>query len=217
MKLQEIKLSTNDINATASFYKEVLQLEPIFNVDYSISIEAGRSVLTFIQNDDIETPVYHFAFNIPQNQLEQAIEWAKGRVELLRLPENKVIADFENWNAKAIYFLDNNGNILEFIARYDLRNKSDQTFSTQAIECISEIGVATDQVSELADQLIAAYDLPVFAKQPRDEKFTALGDDEGLLILAEFGRNWFPTQIPADSFPMEIVIDDKYGKKVLSL
>eukprot|EP01133_Synstelium_polycarpum_P012536 gene12536-14715_t len=206
MDIQEIKIETKALEATLSFYTELLGLELLYKSKERICISAGTSVLTFIKSKGPEHPVYHIAFNIPPGQLQQSIDWLHGKADLLPVTESNVVAAFENWNANAVYFLDNNGNLLEFIARHDLSVASDEPFSGHSILCISEIGVVTEQVPQLANRLMSTYGLPVFSKQPRADNFTALGDDSGLLILVENRRNWFPTKIPAEKFPLSILI-----------
>ena len=56
----------------------------------------------------------------------EAFAWANKKVELIPITPTSNIADFKNWNAKAFYFYDNNQNIVEFIARFDLDNNSDR-------------------------------------------------------------------------------------------
>jgi catechol-2,3-dioxygenase len=205
MKINEIKLATNDLNQTVSFYTQTLGLTTAKQTDKHVSLHAGTSILTFTQDNTCTTPIYHFAFNIPHNQLPDAIKWLEKRTPILPVTAESNIAEFSTWNANAIYFTDNNGNLLEFIARHDLNNNSNTPFSAASIQCISEIGIAVPNVPAYTAQLNLNY----FAKQPPQEKFAALGDDEGLLIIAEENRNWFPTNIPAGRFPLEIHFDDK--------
>lgn len=206
MKIKEIKLATNDLSQTVSFYTQTLGLTILQQTDKDVRLIAGASILTFTQNSTTTKPIYHFAFNIPHNQLAEATDWLLGQnIPLLPVTPDTNIADFSNWNANAIYFHDNNGNLLEFIARHDLNNNSNTPFSAASIQCISEIGLAVPNVPAYTAQL----DVTFYTKQPPLEKFAALGDDEGLLIIAEEKRNWFPTNIPAEQFPLEVHYDDK--------
>lgn len=203
MNIKEISIYTNDIVQTTAFYTTKLQLPILRQSSNSISFQAGTSVLTFEQQTAITHPVYHFAFNITPDLLEEAIAWLQQITTLLPVTADSHIATFDNWNAHAVYFFDNNGNLLELIARHDLPKEA----NTLTIINISEIGIAAAAVPAYADQLISTWHLPVFAKQPRMEAFTALGDDNGLLIIAAQGRNWFPTQIPAQPFPATVTIE----------
>jgi catechol-2,3-dioxygenase len=162
------------------------------------------------------TPVYHFAFNIPPDKFGQALAWMESKVELLDITPGIKIADFVNWNAKSIYFNDNNGNILEFIARYDLAgNGQASVFSAESIISISEIGIASDNVTLECDELMAAYDIPLFTRQPRQNNFTVLGDDHGLLIFSSKDRNWYPTQTRAQRYPVKLIIASNGKESVI--
>ena len=198
MKLEHLQLQTNNLKNTARFYQEILGLSIVENDSKSISIQTGNSVLKFIENNDFNS-IYHFAFNIPENKLEEAITWTKNKINLLVIEDKNVIARFENWNANAVYFYDNNGNLLEFIARHDLDNSQLTPFDSESILNISEIGIVSEPPLDLANQLIEKHGLELFAKNPNSELFSAVGNDEGLLIIVKPKRNWYPTQIPAES------------------
>lgn len=208
MKLQHLQIQTNNIQKTAAFYQDVLNLSILEKKSNSVTIQAGTSVLEFIENQQFDS-VYHFAFNIPQNKLEEAIKWTSDKLDLIVIEDATVIANFENWNANAVYFYDNNGNILEFIVRYDLNNAQTEPFSSQSILNISEIGIVNENPLILANQLITQHNLEFFSKNDNSELFTALGDDEGLLIIVRPHRNWYPTQIPSESNTTEVRIENK--------
>lgn len=207
MKINEIVLVTNSITDTIAFYTEVLQLKVTGQTETGVSFGAGSTVLGFREDLVTPDPVYHFAFNIPHNQLAAAMAWLSVRVELLPVNAAGNIAEFSNWRADAVYFKDNNGNLLEFIARHDLDNAREVPFSAEDILCISEIGIAVDSVPAFLEEVVKAHGFDIYAKQAPMEKFAALGDDEGLLIVAETHRNWFPTSIPAGKFPVKVVAD----------
>lgn len=207
MKLQHLQIQTNNIQETAAFYQNVLSLPILEKDSRSVTIQAGESVLQFIENLQLDS-IYHFAFNIPQNKLEEAIKWTKDKLDLIVIEDATVIANFENWNANAVYFYDNNGNILEYIVRYDLNNAQTEPFSSQSILNISEIGIVNENPLVLANQLITQHNLEFFSKNDNSELFAALGDDEGLLIMVRPGRNWYPTQIPSDSNTTEVRLEN---------
>jgi hypothetical protein len=139
--------------------------------------------------------IYHFAFNIPNNQVKEGLAWAAERFKMISLPDGKPIAGFDNWHASAFYFYDHEGNILEFLARHDLPNASDQQFSETSILGISEIAVVTDDVRSFCRKMRSETSIPDFAKQPPHDNFSVLGNDEGLIIVSETGRHWYPTEI----------------------
>ena len=117
MKIQELTLKTNKLSETKEFYGKIIGFEIINETGTSISFAIGTSILIFELLEGNENPKYHFAFNIPLNKIDDAINWILERTSLIST-ENSYITDFENWKAQAIYFFDNNRNILEFIWFY---------------------------------------------------------------------------------------------------
>lgn len=212
MKLEHIQIQTNNILETAAFYKDILELPIIEKTSQTVTIKAGDSILKFTENPDFNS-IYHFAFNIPENKLEEAIEWCKNKIDLLLIEDQRVIANFETWNSNAVYFYDNNGNLLEFIARHDLDNLQIKGFSSKSILNISEIGIVNENPMELGDQLVEDHDLAFFAKNFNSENFAAIGDDEGLLIIVKPYRNWYPTQTPSKSNKTEVRLENN-GTKI---
>ncbi|PIF70274.1 VOC family protein [Flavobacterium sp. 2] len=207
MKLEHIQLQTADIKQTALFYQDILGLPIIENNSEFVTIKAGNSTLKFVENSNFNS-IYHFAFNIPENKLDEAIEWCKAKVDLIVIEDQNVITNFENWNAHAVYFYDNNGNLLEFIARHDLNNFQTEEFSSKSILNISEIGIVNENPLELGNQLIAKHGLNFFTKNTNSEVFAAIGDDEGLLIMVRPNRNWYPTQTPSESNKTDIRLEN---------
>jgi len=206
MKIRQVKILSPNLIETEKFYAGILGFKPQEKTSSAISFAIGDSKLTFVKTA-IPKPVYHFAFNIPKNKLNEAEEWIAAKVSIIAF-ENKSIIDFPNWNAKSLYFFDTNGNILEFIARFDLENESDTAFGTSRILSISEIAFVTDNVKALAEKLISENDFSFFDKQTQRPDFSVIGEDHGLLILVDSQRNWFPTQIKAESFWMEVCLEN---------
>lgn len=206
MTILELELLSDDINETETFYNNSIGLKTISKDYSSISFAAGATKLTFRTSRNLE-PEYHFAFDIPNNKLVEAFKWIEKKTEILEVIPPDKIADFYNWNAKSFYFYDNNGNVLEFIARYDLDNASDKSFDGTSILSVSEIGFVAKNVSDLSDEICEKYSLSIFSKQPKLNKFIVLGTDTGLFILVEENRNWYPTDKKAKSFWTKVFFD----------
>ncbi|HRI19649.1 MAG TPA: VOC family protein [Panacibacter sp.] len=192
MFITELQILTGNIQETEKFYSEVLGLFIVHKSSISISFLAGTSKLIFIETKE-QDPTYHFAFNIPCNKLNEAYNFISAQTEILPIKGTGNIADFKDWNAKAFYFHDNNNNILEFIARFDLGNETVEPFSGNGILSISEIGLVVNDVTSYCNQLIEKNKLTYFSKQPPSDNFTVTGDDNGLLIVVPNGRSWYPT------------------------
>ena len=204
MEILEIELLTDTLDETESFYNDVIGLKTISKTNSSISFTAGATKLTFRSSENLK-PVYHFAFDIPNNKLLEAFAWIEKKTEILEVVPPDKIADFYNWNAKSFYFYDTNGNILEFIARFSLENASEKPFDGLSILSVSEIGFVTKNVSQLSDEICKKYALSIFSKQPKLDKFIVLGTDTGLFILVEENRDWYPTHKKAKSFWTKVV------------
>jgi catechol-2,3-dioxygenase len=199
MKITALELHCESITSTLDFYKNIIGLPVLYHTEEKVVFAAGSTKLVFHKSFD-EKPVYHFAFNIPGNKFEEAFFWASSKFTLFNITPQTTIANFTGWNAKSLYFLDNNQNIIEFIARYDLRASSDKPFSGKSILSVSEIGLVVENVGAFCETLIRDFSLDYFAKQTPQADFAPLGNDEGLLIVVGNKRKWYPTDIRSSRF-----------------
>lgn len=206
MIIKELTLLTDNLIETEQFYTERLGLPMMHKEATAVTLAAGETLLRFKKSTGRHAR-YHFAFNIPYNAVLEAFAYMSSKLEMIPIAETTHIADFANWNAKAFYFYDNNGNIVEFIGRFDLGRHDPPTFTPSAIQSVSEIGLPVENVKEECEKLIARGGLAYFAKQPPCETFSVLGDDSGLLILVPIGRNWYPTaDMASEAHPVKMRI-----------
>jgi len=206
MRIKELLLLTNNISETKLFYNQIIGFKTIKETKKGISFTVGTSKLTFELTDLKHNPKYHFAFNIPANKIEEALEWISQKTNLI-FAENSYITEFDNWRAKAIYFFDNNKNILEFISRTDLNNNNDNPFSIEQILNINEIGIVTDMPIQTGDEIIHQKEINFFLKGPKKEEFVAVGCDDALLVISSPNRNWYPTQEKAEKWKVRATIN----------
>jgi catechol 2,3-dioxygenase-like lactoylglutathione lyase family enzyme len=216
MKILEVELLSDDILKTEVFYNEVLGLKTISKEDSGISFHAGSTKLTFRPSISVK-PVYHFAFDVPNNKLIEAFDSIEKKTEIMYVIPPDKIADFYNWNAKSFYFYDNNGNILEFIARNDLDNATQKAFDGASILSVSEIGLVSKNVVAQCDELFDKYGLTAYSKQPKLNKFIVLGTVTGLFILVEENRDWYPTDKKSKSFWTKIVFSNNGETQILEV
>ena len=139
----------------------------------------------------------HFAVNVPPQRFEEAVAWARERVELV---DDDV--PFPVWRARAAYFFDPGGNIVELIARE--RAPGDDLFLE-----ISEVGLPVADVGAAGEWLEDELGLPYFSGNRRD--FSAVGDDRGLFIVVPVGRPWLFTEEPAPDVPVRVTIESDRG------
>lgn len=199
MNILEIQLLCPDIEQTRRFYHNTLGMDILFADETILKLSAGLSTLVF-KKTEATNANYHFAFNIPANQFAEAHAWASAIVPIISVKDGDTIADFRNWNAKAFYFYDNNQNVVEFIARFDLNNHSNRPFDGSSVTSISEIGIVVDHAKRYAEQLIQSHNLDYFYRQPPQDDFIVLGDDNGLFIVVNNKRTWYPTNLPAGKY-----------------
>ena len=92
-----------------------------------------------------------------------AKEWIFSRVPLLKDSEREDEFHSDNWNSKSAYFKDATGNVLEVIARHNLRDAMDGDFGGNQILNISEIGLPSKDIIECANELYIKMGVSVFS------------------------------------------------------
>jgi catechol-2,3-dioxygenase len=206
MHIEEVALATASKKNTRLFYSKTLELPILAETDDTITFQAGNTKLKFYAVTDIK-PYYHIAFNITNNKFSDSFEWINAKLDILYPDGQLPILVYPEWNAQSFYFYDNNGSILEFITRFDLPYYSADEFSVADIKEVSEVGIVASNVSAAAETLHSKFNIPYFSRSKRTENFTAMGNDNGLLIIIPRGHHWVPTNKPAQFFPMEITAD----------
>ena len=201
-RILEVELATAHVDAQREFYGDVLGLEVAASAN-QLTVRAGDTKLSFVASRR-DPGAHHFAFNVPENRIDDARAWLAERAPIARGPRREEVLDFSAWNAHAVYCLDPAGNVVELIARHSLANASDAPFGPRALLEVSEVGVPVDDVPAAVDFLEHDLLVPVWDGDRRG--FTALGDDRGLFILVPRGRPWFPTRRSAVTPPRRIVV-----------
>jgi hypothetical protein len=142
----------------------------------------------------------HFAVNVPPGRFEEAVDWARGQAELIQED-----VPFEMWRARAAYYFDPVGNLVELIARE--RAPGDELL----IE-VSEVGLPVADVGAAVEFLESELGLPHFSGDR--EGFSAVGDDRGLFILVPVGRAWLFTDRPASDAPLRVTIEGDVAREL---
>ena len=195
MNITRLELLSADLEAQKDFYANVLEL-PVRRDSTILEVKAGKTELLFTEAPEFDG-AYHFAFNIPESQFDSAKMWISSRVSLLRDENGNDEFHFENWNSSSVYFKDAAGNVLELIARHNLKNVMNTEFDSNQILNVSEIGLPSEDVIRLVAEICKRLDVSVFRQEP-NESFTPVGDDDGLLIIPVKDRIWFPNSgVPA--------------------
>lgn len=203
MLIQELTIDTNSIQETRFFYHNKLGFDIISESKKSISFKTGHSILHF-KHIEKPNPFYHFAFTITEDNLDDSLEYIQNQNIQILPYQGSYVIPFDDWNAKSFYFHDNNGSILEFIIRYNLKKVSNNTFSKSSVIGISEIGIVTSSVVTVVKEL-DKLGINYYANGPKREDFSALGDDNGLLLICAERRGWLPTNQEAEQHPVKVL------------
>ena len=206
MQLKKLTLYTPNLERAIEFYNHTLKFPLLIKSFSSATFRIGKTRLTFIRRDE-HTP-YHLAINIPSNKETEACNWLKDRVKLLTHNDEEMI-DFPEWESKAMFFHDMDGNIIEFIARKNLYYTESMPFQSIQAMGISEIGMAVDDVAGTYEQLNAIHPLNIF-DGGKDQDFLAAGNERGLFIIINKNtRSWYPVDDKA--YTSDFIL---YGKDI---
>jgi len=206
MNIVHLEILTKDLQAQRDFYSHTLGL-PVKISDTRLEIQTGKTTLIFTQAQSDFDGAYHFAFNIPENQFHAAKAWISDRTPLLHDETGKDEFDSVSWNSHSIYFKDAADNVLEFIARHNLKNAIDDSFGSNQILNVSEIGLPSKDVIGFANEICSQLELSVFMQEP-NENFTPVGNDHGLFVFSIKDRIWIPNSgVPAKLLSVRVMVE----------
>jgi len=190
----------------AEFYGGRLGLRVAQSKASAVAFEVGETVLEFHAGSG--SPFYHFALLTPGDRFEAALGWASDLVDILPDRETgHVVFDFPNWDAKACYFHDPAGNIVELIAHHGIGEVGAAgSFTAGELIGVSEVGLVGDPPA-LAEALERELGLELWDGTAHGEaRLAFVGEKARTLILCRSGRPWLPTGRPAEAHPVEVVL-----------
>jgi len=192
MKLTRLELFASNLDAQADFYAKKLDLPVQRDQADQITVQAGDTALIFKKAEPGWKGVYHLAFNIPEKHIDAIHLWLADRTTLIPNKDWQEIFHFKAWNAHAVYCYDAAGNIVELVARHDLQESNNGAgIGGGQIQCLSEFGFSVDNILLFRERLMKLMNItPHQNTISRD--FFALGDDQGMLLIAAKGREWYP-------------------------
>ncbi len=189
MRILQLALPVSDVAQVGAYFSDVLQL-PVNGG--SVQIGWTRLQLRAAGSDPVGG--VHLAFNVPANRFAAATEWLLARAPLQTNAKGEAHFTFgDAWASESIYFEGPDGLILELIGRRRLpASNRTSPFHGSELTCVSEVGLPVAEVPALHARAEAALGLKPLS--PPTPHFAALGDDEGLLIVVDATRAWFPEQ-----------------------
>lgn len=174
---------------------------PVSAVHDRSEVVVGESRLRFETGDG--SPFHHFALLVPGDRWDAALAWAAGRLDLLLGASGETVFRFDFWDARAVYFHDPGGNIVELIAHRGVAETGRRgPFAGEELVGLSELGLVADPATA-----VAGLPLPLWAGTPdRPDALAFVGEKARTLVIARPGRGWLPTGRPAEPHPVEVVI-----------
>lgn len=200
MYIQRLILYTNALPEMKAFYGQTLGLHLVMDRRHAFAVQIGGTMVEFHVNDD--SCHYHFAINVPPGSIEAAHDWLAARTPILPRDADQIV-DFPNWKARAVYFHDPAGNIVELIARDQLDFHPSGEFSKDHMAGVSEVGLPVRDMAWVVGRVQSETEEPVYWRGGPD--FVALGDVEGLLLFVPSGQwDWLPTGEIARAAPCQL-------------
>lgn len=204
MRIIDVTITVQDLAAAARFYSETLGL-PVRQDHREAVVRIGSSQLTQIPGSAFDG-AHHLAFGIPPADFSLARQWLAGVVEPIIVGDTEVVDGPEGWDSQSVYFLGPENIVLELIARQSDSDLPGSPGSQPQFTAISEVGISTPDVPATVQHVVEELRCaPFFAQGPT---FAPVGDHQGLLIIVEQGRIWFPTRnISAAQGPLTVLTD----------
>lgn len=200
MNISELQMDSHHLDEMYSFYATKLGFDVLGVGTDFFTVQIGFTRLTFRMATSDATPFYHYAFNVPSNLLSDSMRWLTERgIQFLTADGESLIDQGPFWNAHSCYFHDPAGNIAEFIARHSLPDSNSAVFSVAEVIGVSEIGLPVTHPETVVVELEENFGLTSL-HDGGFPNFVGMGSDEGLLIVVNYTRLWFPTkEIPVQS------------------
>lgn len=208
MRFKKVHLLCNNAANQQAFYTGLLGMPLVHSYDTGFCVQAGHTLLEFSQTREVKDTAYHIAFNITPALLPDVAPFLSSKGISLIFKDGAAEIDFPNWNARSVYFYDEEQNIMECIARYNLsKATTDTQFSSKHILGVSEIGIPVENTASFIETLQSNTAVSVW--KDYGDQFKAAGDEEGLMIVVTEGRHWFPTSHPNSFLPIRVEIDQE--------
>jgi catechol 2,3-dioxygenase-like lactoylglutathione lyase family enzyme len=189
MRIHRVQFPVPDVSASAAFFRDVLGLPAAEGL-----VRIGWTRLSLVAAAEARPATQHLAITVPGDAAGAAHDWLAERVELLGHDGADQFEASPTWDATSSYLLSADGTVLELIARRRLPHRlGRRSFGPEHLLGISEVGVPVASVATARRQLAAGPGLLPFGG-PGSDTFSAVGDDEGLLVLVTEGRPWYPTE-----------------------
>jgi hypothetical protein len=196
------------LTALREFYGQVLGL-PATAENGGLTVAVGDATLRFHPRPGGTRPFYHVALLVAGTRFAAARRWLQARVPLLPRPgTSETTFPFPFWDARACYWHDPAGTILEVIAHADVPSPMAPSapFTAGELLGISEVGLVVDSPAGAARTLEERLGLPLWSGDVVTGDLGFVGGKAHTLIVCPPGRGWLPTGRPAEPHPVEVTL-----------
>ncbi|MFT4228828.1 MAG: hypothetical protein QM602_00900 [Microbacterium sp.] len=187
MLITAVTIGTSAVDALEEFHRDALQL-PVDRVDdATIEVRTGTGTVRYEQRAR-SAGAHHLAFSFAPEDFERAREQLATRVDLLLCDGSPVIAGPSGWDSRSVYFTAPDGLILEYIAHEGHRGRGTSAPVPVPLG-IAEVGIGVEDVPATVRELTGLGLTPF---PPQGPAFAPVGDIDGMLIVVDQDRPWFP-------------------------
>jgi catechol 2,3-dioxygenase-like lactoylglutathione lyase family enzyme len=201
----ELAVAAARLEAVAGFYAQTLGFAAERR-DGRLAVPVGEDVLELVATDDGTDPFHHFALLLPGDRFDAARTWLGERAEPLAREDGETVFAFDFWSARAVYFHDPAGNIVELIAHAGTAERSGAAgaFSPAELAGLSEVGIVVDRPAAAVAALERDLGLELWSGDA--EQLAFVGTKARTLILSPPRRGWLPTGRPAEPHAATVTV-----------
>jgi catechol 2,3-dioxygenase-like lactoylglutathione lyase family enzyme len=200
----ELAVAEARLEPVAAFYEQTLGFA-VERRDGRVVVPVGPDVLELVATGDGTDPFHHFALLVPGDRFDAARAWLGERAETLARDDGGTVFPFDFWDARAVYFHDPAGNIVELIAHAGTAERGAAgDFSAAELAGLSEVGIVVDDPAAAVAALERDLGLELWSGDAAQLAF--VGAKAHTLILAPPGRGWLPTGRPSEPHAVTVTV-----------
>ena len=205
----KLRVRTLRLDEMHHFYANVMGFETEKN-QRTLRVRTGETTIQFDKvadnNEKAHSSLnYHIAWAIPENKFALSKKWLAERTILLKDASGMDEFYFHYVNRQGVYFEDPDGNILELIARHDLKDAVAGAFALPDVLYVNHVGLVADDVAATVKQL--GRNLGLELRGRTWPNFASVGDPHRHVTIVKRNRLWIPERVKAASvFETDIVL-----------
>ncbi len=213
MRIHELTLPSTQLEAQFEMYSNRLGFACEWVDRGRMRVKCGATSLNFVRAQ--RQFYFHYCFLVPTGSVESICRFLDDRDFQSLLFKGQRTVQFSN--GRSVYYYDADQNIAEFIERPMLNVPVKPDFDVADVLRINEIGIPAEQPIVQAEAFIKKYGIVCADDAVFREDFVWCGDYEGVFIMPKIGRNWLPTDRPAEKNELRVGFSTQRGKYSLEI